>query len=85
VPRSARYDRIMDWVLAWLAALDADPNQELVKDEPFFVYRSVVDPRFPDLSLGPSDRTVARDRRMSHGPYNLGRFSTWIGRKQRSS
>ena len=72
----ARNDRITDWVLARLATLDADPDQELIKDEPFFVYRTVADPRFLDLSLDPSDRPVARNRRMNHGPTNLGRFST---------
>jgi hypothetical protein len=34
-----------------LAALDANPDQELIKDEPFFVYLTVADPRFLDLSL----------------------------------
>lgn len=72
----ARNDRITDWVLARMAALDADPDQDLIKDEPFIVYRTVADPRFLDLALDPSDRPVARNRRMNYGPTNLGRFST---------
>jgi hypothetical protein len=47
----ARNDRITDWVLARLAALDANLDQELIKDEPFFVYLTVADPRFLNLSL----------------------------------
>ncbi len=72
----ARNDRITDWVLARLAALDSDPDQELIKDEPFIVYRTVADPRFLDLALDPSDRAVAPNRRLNYGPANLGRFST---------
>jgi pimeloyl-ACP methyl ester carboxylesterase len=87
----ARNDRITDWVLGRLAALDADLDQELIKDEPFIVYRTVADPRFLDLTLDPSDRAVARNRRLNYGPTNLGRFSTlrsflsqWSGRLSRA-
>ncbi len=71
-----RNDRITDWVLARLAALDGDPDQDLIKDEPFIVYRTVADPRFLDLALDPSDRPVARNRRMNYGPTNRARFAT---------
>jgi hypothetical protein len=72
----ARNDRITDWVLGRLAALDADLDQDRIKDEPFIVYRTVADPRFLDLSLDPSDRAVSNTRRSNYGPTNLGRFST---------
>jgi hypothetical protein len=72
----ARNDRITDWVLGRLAALDADPGQERINDEPFIVYRTVADPRFLDLALDPSDRAVSNTRRSNYGPTNLGRFST---------
>jgi pimeloyl-ACP methyl ester carboxylesterase len=72
----ARNDRITDWVLDRLAALEADPDPELIRDAPFIMYRTVADPRFLDLTLDPSDRAVARNRRANYGPTNLGRFST---------
>ncbi len=72
----ARNNRITDWVLGRLAALNADADQERIKDEPFIVYRTVADPRFLDLSLDPSDRAVSHTKRSNYGPTNLGRFST---------
>ena len=72
----ARDDRITDWVLGRLAALDADLDQDRIKDEPFIVYRTVAGPRFLDMSLDPSDRAVSNTRRSNYGPTNLGRFST---------
>jgi hypothetical protein len=72
----ARNERITDWVLERLAALEADADQELIKDAPFIVYRTVADPRFLDLALDPSDRAVARYKPLNYGPTNLGRFST---------
>jgi pimeloyl-ACP methyl ester carboxylesterase len=87
----ARNDRITDWVLERLAALNADPDTELIKDAPFIVYRTVADPRFLDLALDPSDRAVAHNKRLNYGPTNLGRFSTlrsflsqWSGRLSRA-
>ena len=38
----ARNDRITDWVLARLAALEANADQTLIKDEPFIVHRTVA-------------------------------------------
>ncbi len=76
VAQRVRNDRITDWVLDRLAALEADPDPELIRDAPFIVYRTVADPRFLDLTLDPSDRVVARNRRANYGPTNLGRFST---------
>ena len=72
----ARNNRITDWVLGRLAALNAGADQERIKDEPFIVYRTVADPRFLDLSLDPSDRAVSHTKRSNYGPTNLGRFST---------
>jgi hypothetical protein len=72
----ARNERLTDWVLGRLAALDADADPTLIKDEPFIVYRTVADPRFLDLSLDPSDRAVSNTKRSNYGPTNLGRFST---------
>jgi hypothetical protein len=95
VLRSVRTNRITDWMLARLAALDADPYQELIEDEPFFVYRTSANPRFLDLSLDPSDRLVARNRRMSlraelterdnragARPMIARVAATWVGRAQ---
>ncbi len=72
----ARNDRITDWVLGRLAALEANANPELIKDEPFVVYRTAADPRFMDITIDPSDRAVSNTRRLNYGPTNLGRFST---------
>jgi pimeloyl-ACP methyl ester carboxylesterase len=72
----ARNDRITDWVLARLAALEANADPTLIKDEPFIVHRTVADPRFLDLSIDPSDRAVSSAKRSNYGPTNLGRFST---------
>jgi pimeloyl-ACP methyl ester carboxylesterase len=71
-----RNDRLTDRVLERLAALDADPDDELIKDAPFIVYRTVADPRFLDLTLDPSDRAMTSNRRANYGPTNLGRFCT---------
>jgi pimeloyl-ACP methyl ester carboxylesterase len=72
----ARNDRITDWVLGRLAALEANADSELIKDEPFIVYRTAADPRFMDITIDPSDRAVSNTRRSNYGPTNLGRFST---------
>jgi pimeloyl-ACP methyl ester carboxylesterase len=72
----ARNDRITDWVLSRLAALEVNTDPTLIKDEPFIVYRTVADPRFVDPSIDPSDRAVSNTKRSNYGPTNLGRFST---------
>ena len=76
VAQRARNDRITDWVLSRLAALEANADPTLIKDEPFIVYRTVADPRFVDPSIDPSDRAVSNTKRSNYGPTNLGRFST---------
>ena len=76
VAQRARNDRITDWVLSRLAALEANTDPTLIKDEPFIVYRTVADPRFVDPSIDPSDRAVSNTKRSNYGPTNLGRFST---------
>jgi pimeloyl-ACP methyl ester carboxylesterase len=76
VAQRARNDRITDWVLSRLAALEVNTDPTLIKDEPFIVYRTVADPRFVDPSIDPSDRAVSNTKRSNYGPTNLGRFST---------
>jgi len=76
----ARNERLTDWARARIEALDAKADDELIKDEPFIVYRTMADPRFLDLALDPSDRTAGTTRgsakRANYGPNNIGRFST---------
>jgi hypothetical protein len=76
----ARNDRLTDWALSRIAALEAKTDDELIKDEPFILYRTMADPRFLDLALDPSDRatgtTRGSARRANYGPTNMGRFST---------
>jgi len=76
----ARSERLTDWVLARLATLDARRDDELIKDEPFLLYRTMADPRFLDLAIDPSDRATGTTRgsakRANYGPNNMGRFST---------
>ena len=48
----ARNDRITDWVLERLAALNADPDTELIKDAPFIVYRHSGRSALPRFGAG---------------------------------
>lgn len=76
----ARNNRITDWVLARLRALEANPDPEMPKDAPFLVYRTAADPRFLDLTLDPSDRTKGTTRgsakASNYGANNMGRMCT---------
>lgn len=58
----ARNERITDWALARLRALEADSDPERPKDAPFLVFRTAADPRFVDLTLDPSDRPAGTTR-----------------------
>jgi pimeloyl-ACP methyl ester carboxylesterase len=75
-----RNDRLTDWVLAEIAALEARNDPKLIADAPFIVYRTMADPRFADLTLDPSDRTVGTTRgsayTANYGPNAIARFST---------
>jgi pimeloyl-ACP methyl ester carboxylesterase len=76
----ARNERLTDWVLQQLAALEARNDPELVADAPFIVYRTMADPRFVDLTIDPSDRragtTRGSARAANFGPNNIARFCT---------
>ncbi len=60
--QAARNDRITDWALAQLRALEADPDPEHAKDAPFIIHRTAADPRFMDLTIDPSDRAAGAAR-----------------------
>lgn len=76
----ARNERITDWVLARLRALEAGGDRELPKDAPFLVYRTAADPRFVDLSIDPSDRKAGTTRgsakSTNYGANGLARMCT---------
>lgn len=76
----ARNERLTDWVLERIAALEARNDAELVADAPFIVYRTMADPRFVDLAIDPSDRqagtTRGSARAANYGPNNIARFCT---------
>jgi hypothetical protein len=76
----ARNNRITDWALARIRALEMNPDPEMPKDAPFLVYRTSADPRFLDLTLDPSDRkqgtTRGSAKATNYGAANLGRMCT---------
>ncbi len=78
--QAARNERITDWALARIRALEANPDPEMPKDAPFLVYRTAADPRFLDLTIDPSDRTTGTTRgsakASNYGPTNMGRMCT---------
>ena len=74
----SRSDRITDWALARIRALEANPDPEAPKDAAFLVFRTGADPRFLDLSLDPSDRksgtTRGTARASNNGTLHTGRI-----------
>jgi len=76
----ARNERLTDWALERLGALERRPDRDAVRDEPFIVYRTMADPRFNDLSLDSNDRTLGTTRgtayASNYGPNAIARFST---------
>lgn len=76
----ARNERITDWALARIRALESNPDPELPKDAPFLVYRTAADPRFVDLTIDPSDRKAGTTRgsakSTNYGATNMGRICT---------
>lgn len=74
----ARNERITDWALARLRALEADPDPEMPKDHAFLVFRTAADPRFMDLALDPSERkagtTRGSARSSNYGTLHTGRL-----------
>jgi pimeloyl-ACP methyl ester carboxylesterase len=80
IAQVARNDRITDWALGRIRALETNPDPEMPKDAPFLVYRTSADPRFLDLTLDPSDRqsgtTRGSAKSTNYGAANLGRMCT---------
>lgn len=71
-----RNERITDWAISELDRLDASGAH----DRLFNVHRVWADPRFQDLTIDPSERTVGcyqgDARRANYGPLGIGRTST---------
>lgn len=76
--QQARNRRITAWVHETLARLAEDPDGP--DDLPFVVHGTAADPRFLDLALDPSDRTVntivGAPRKANFLPARLGHYSS---------
>lgn len=74
----ARRDRIEAWVLARLAALEADPAGP--QDQAFIIYRTHAEPRCVDLTLDANDRAPGSiwgdARAVNYAANAMGRYTS---------